>query len=78
MLNQDKLNESQFLEDLQKLLDVYPVINKFDKAKSELFSKNDFDIFDEEQNDKKFLFITENYVLYKGKSSIKINSIANH
>ena len=57
MLNQDKLNESQFLEDLQKLLDVYPVINKFDKAKSELFSKNDFDIFDEEQNDKKFLFM---------------------
>ena len=38
------------------LLYDYPVINKFDKVKSELLTKDDFEIFDDEKNNNKFLF----------------------
>ena len=56
ILNQEKLNEELLIENIKILLDDYPAINKFDKVKSELLSKDDFEIFDDKINNKKFLF----------------------
>ena len=62
IINQGNLNEKQLFANLKILLDDYPVINKFDKVKSSLLSKEDFDIFNKYDN-KKFLFIANLYNL---------------
>ena len=56
ILNQDNINTEQLIENIKILLDDYPAINKFDKVKSELLTNDDFEIFDDEKNNKKFLF----------------------
>ena len=61
ILNQDKLSDEQIIENIKILLYDYPAINKFDKVKTELLTKDDFEIFDDEKNDNNFLFKVNSY-----------------